>query len=211
VARQYADPCGIARALDRIGERWALLVVRELMLGPKRFTDLKRGLPTASPNVLSQRLDELEEEGIVARKQLPSPYGGYAYDLTERGRELEPVLIALARWGSRAQPVPAGDLSDDALLFALRTTFTGAPVKLDIELVLSLVPYHVVVDGELSITRGTSPNADARIETDGATLRQLVFRKAPLAAARKRGAAKVSGDLRAAARFVKLFSPPRSA
>ena len=211
MSRQYADPCGIARALDRIGERWALLVVRELMLGPKRFTDLKRGLPTASPNVLSQRLDELEAEGLIVRRELSAPYGGFAYELTERGRELEPVLIALARWGSRAQPVPAGDLSDDALLFALRTTFTGANGKLDIELVLSGVAHHVVVDDGLSITRGPSPNADVRIETDGATLRQLVFRKAPLAAARKRGTAKLSGNLRAAARFVKLFSPPRSA
>src|SRR3982751_952232 len=94
--RSYEDPCGIARALDRVGERWALLVVRELMLGPKRFTDLKRGLPTASPNVLSQRLDELEAEGLVARTQLPAPHGGFVYELTERGRGLEPVLIALA-------------------------------------------------------------------------------------------------------------------
>ncbi len=211
MARQYADPCGIARALDRIGERWALLVVRELMLGPKRFTDLKRGLPTASPNVLSQRLDELEEEGVIARTALPAPYGGFVYELTDRGRDLEPVLVALARWGSRAQPVPAGDLSDDALLFALRTTFDGSDAKLDIELVLSGVAHHVEVGRSLSITRGASPNADARLETDGTTLRQLVFRKAPLSAARKRGTVKISGSLRAAARFVRLFSPPRSA
>jgi hypothetical protein len=161
--------------------------------------------------VLSQRLDELEAEGVIARRELPAPYGGFVYELTERGRDLEPVLIALARWGSRAQPVPAGDLSDDALLFALRTTFDGSDDKLDIELVLSGVVHHVVAHRGLSITRGTSPKPDARIETDGGTLRQLVFRKAPLAAARKRGTVKVSGNLRAAACFVKLFSPPRSA
>src|SRR5436305_8974178 len=97
--RTYGDRCGIARALDRVGERWALLVVRELLLGPKRFGDLRAGLPGASPNVLSQRLRELEDAGVVRRRRLPPPAGVRVYELTEWGRELEPVVLHLGRWG----------------------------------------------------------------------------------------------------------------
>src|SRR5262245_1354959 len=123
--RSYGDPCGIARALDRVGERWALLIVRELLLGPKRFTDLKLGLPDASPNVLSQRLRELEQSGVVQWRKLPPPASATVYELTAWGRELEPVVRALARWGSQALPVPRGALSVDALMIALETTFDG--------------------------------------------------------------------------------------
>src|SRR5512132_494521 len=98
--RTYGDRCGVARALDVVGERWALLVVRELMLGPKRFTDLRGGLPNLSSEVLAQRLRELEEAGVVRRTTLPPPNAARVYELTARGRELEPVLLALGRWGS---------------------------------------------------------------------------------------------------------------
>src|ERR1700737_4169741 len=99
--RTYDDPCGVARALDRVGERWALLVVRELLFGPKRFTDLSQGLPGMSQNVLSQRLRELEDAAVVRRRRLGPPSSARVYELTQRGAELEPVLQALARWGSR--------------------------------------------------------------------------------------------------------------
>ena len=105
--RTYGDACGIPRALDRVGERWALLIVRELVLGPKRFTDFKTGLPNASPNVLSQRLRELEQDGVVRRRKLPPPAAARVYELTEWGLELEPVLSALGRWGARAPLGPA--------------------------------------------------------------------------------------------------------
>src|ERR1022692_4710114 len=122
--RNYGDPCGVARALDLVGERWALLVVRELVLGPKRFTDLRAGLPNLSPDVLSQRLRELEQAGIVHRHKLPPPAGSRVYELTDWGRELEPVVIALGRWGSRAPFPPArAQLGIDSVLLALRTLF----------------------------------------------------------------------------------------
>src|SRR6187401_1310870 len=105
--RTYGDRCGVARALDLVGERWALLVVRELLLGPKRFTDLRAGLPGLSPDVLSQRLRELEQAGILARRTLPPPAASQVYELTDRGHELRPVVLALGRWGSRA-PFPSG-------------------------------------------------------------------------------------------------------
>src|SRR3954447_23862520 len=104
--RTYGDRCGIARALDAVGERWALLVVRELLLGPKRFTDLRAGLPGASPNVLAQRLRELEAAGVVERQTLPPPAAAQVYALTARGAALEPVILALGRWGAEAALPP---------------------------------------------------------------------------------------------------------
>src|SRR3954470_8923188 len=98
--RSDGDGCAIARGLDLVGERWALLIVRELLLGPKRFTDLKRGLPNASPNVLSERLRELEQSGIIKRGKLPPPVGSQVYELTDWGRELEVIVVSLGRWAS---------------------------------------------------------------------------------------------------------------
>src|SRR3954454_24413170 len=106
--RTYDDGCAAAHALDLVGERWALLVVRELVLGPKRFTDLRAGLPNASPNVLSQRLRELEESGVIARRQLPPPAGSTVYELTDWGRGLEPIVTALGDWAVASDGFPTG-------------------------------------------------------------------------------------------------------
>src|ERR671915_410189 len=103
--RTYDDGCAAAHALDLIGERWALLVVRELLLGPKRFTDLRAGLPKVSPDVLAQRLRELEAAGVLLRRRLEPPAASQVYQLTEWGRGLEPVVLGLGRWGSRS-PFP---------------------------------------------------------------------------------------------------------
>src|SRR3954469_17730003 len=120
--RTYGDACGIARALDVIGDRWALLVIRNLVLGGKRFTDLRDGLPRVSPDVLSQRLRELEDAGLVTRRRLPPPAAAQGYELTARGQALEPVLLELGRWGSAA-PFPEGDITfgPDAVMLALKT------------------------------------------------------------------------------------------
>ena len=128
--RSYEDACGAARALDLIGERWALLVVRELLLGPKRFTDLRSGLPGISPNVLTQRLTELEEDGIIARRKLPPPAGSWVYELTQWGIELGPIVMDLGRWGARS-PVLGHHtgLSPDAMAISLRTMFDAAASK----------------------------------------------------------------------------------
>src|SRR5215218_8341047 len=106
--RDYFDGCGAAHALDLIGERWALLVVRELVLGPKRFTDLRAGLPGISPNVLTQRLEELESGGILRRRKLPPPAAAWVYELTDWGLELERVIMALGRWGARSPSLMQG-------------------------------------------------------------------------------------------------------
>src|SRR2546428_12730249 len=110
-SRNYGDGCAMAHGLSLIGERWALLVVRELMLGPKRFTDLRAGLPAISPNVLTERLEELERTAIVRRHKLPAPAAAWGYELTDWGVQLEPVIMALGRWASRSAFLPQAGLN----------------------------------------------------------------------------------------------------
>jgi DNA-binding HxlR family transcriptional regulator len=148
--RTYGDRCGIARALDAVGDRWALLVVRELLLGPKRFTDLRAGLPRVSPDVLAQRLRELEDVGVVRRDHLPPPAASHVYELTDRGRELKPVILELGRWGSR-EPANDGPLGPDAAVIALMTMFTG-----ELE-----GTYELRLDGQVFTLRAADGRLDA--------------------------------------------------
>src|SRR3954467_1370668 len=129
VKRTYGDRCGIARALDVVGDRWALLVVRELLLGPKRFTDLRAGLPNLGPDILSQRLRDLEEAGVLTRGTLPPPAASQVYGLTGRGEELESVILGLGRWGSREEFPPDSELGPDAAVLALKTMFNPARAR----------------------------------------------------------------------------------
>jgi DNA-binding HxlR family transcriptional regulator len=105
--KRYDQYCPVCHALGLVGERWALLVVRELLKGPKRYTDLLEGLPGVGTNILAARLRELEGGGIVRKRKLPPPAASTVYELTEYGRELEEPLYALARWGARSLPPPA--------------------------------------------------------------------------------------------------------
>jgi DNA-binding HxlR family transcriptional regulator len=205
--RTYGDRCGVARALDIVGERWALLVVRELLLGPKRFTDLRAGLPAVSSDILAQRLRELEEAGVLQRGTLPPPAGSRIYELTERGRALEPVVLALGRWGSE-EPVPPGEpgMSEDALVIALKTMFDPAAADgLDkrYELRLNEQPFRLdVAGGRLEAARGPNDRADATIEADVGTLATVLWHGgAP-------GDLVTTGDARAVKRFLRLFRPP---
>jgi DNA-binding HxlR family transcriptional regulator len=213
--RSYDDPCGIARGLDVIGERWALLVVRELLFGPKRFTDLHHGLPTASQNVLSQRLRELEESGVVRRRRLGPPAAAWVYELTDWGHDLEPVLFHLARWGSRGAMTTGNDLGSDALMFALKTSFDPEAAKglrATYEIRLGADRFRAAVaDGRLELTRGDAEDPDAVLDTDARTLRELVFIGRSLIEAVREGAVKLDGDQTAVARFVTLFPRPTPA
>jgi DNA-binding HxlR family transcriptional regulator len=208
--RTYGDPCGIARALDVVGERWALLVVRELLLGPKRFTDLRAGLPNLSPDVLSQRLRELEANGIVRRATLPPPAGSKVYELTERGRELEPVVLTLGRWGSSAPfPDDPKEIGVDSTILALKTMLdpaAAAGLDLEVELRLREQLFAVrVVDGGIEIARGSAEHPDAVLSTSPGTLSALLWEGLHLRQAERSGAAEVEGDRPALARFLRLF------
>ncbi len=213
--RTYGDSCGIARGLDLAGERWALLVVRELLLGPKRFTDLREGLPNVSPDVLAQRLRELERSGIVRRRKLPPPASARVYELTERGAELEPVLHALGRWGSGV-PLPdePAQLSPDALAVALKTMFDPiAAADRDgvYELQFGEHAFTVRVDaGALHLARNGGPAPETRlsIDTDTGTLAQLLWHGGSIGAAIDAGALKLDGSRLELARFLKMFAAP---
>src|SRR4030081_1271121 len=123
--RSYGQLWGFARAVELVGERWALLVVRDLVLGPKRFTDLRRGLPRIPTNILSVRLKELEDSGIVRRRVLPRPASGVVYELTEYGQDLDDIVLRLGLWGARSlgDPRPEEIVTTDSLILALRATF----------------------------------------------------------------------------------------
>jgi DNA-binding HxlR family transcriptional regulator len=211
--RTYGDQCGVARALDVVGERWALLVVRELLLGPKRFTDLRTGLPHLSADVLSQRLRELERAGVVRRRKLPPPAGSRVYELTEWGRDLEPVVLDLGRWGSRA-PFPPGDaeIGADSFVIALMTLFDagGADgLSASYELRLGEDRFHATVaNGRFAVARGSADQPDAVIEGDPGTLSAVLWQDHSLTEALRSGDVKIEGTRPAVRRFLGLFPPP---
>lgn len=206
----YDDGCAAAHALDLVGERWALLVVRELLLGPKRFTDLRSGVPGASANLLSQRLRELEALGIVRRRALGPPFGANVYELTEWGLGLEPVLAALGRWGVQSPAMPHGaSVGTDTLILALRTMFDAAAardVSVNFELQLGLDRLRgSTAGGELLLERGGAENPDVVISTQATTLAQIVFHGRSLADAIDRGDVRVDGDRRCFERFLAVY------
>jgi DNA-binding HxlR family transcriptional regulator len=212
--RHYFDGCAAAHALDLVGERWALLVARELILGPKRFTDLRAGITHASPNVLAQRLRELEEAGIVRRRKLPPPASTQVYELTEWGLELEPVLQALGRFGSRSPSMPReGDTGTDTLILAMRTMFDAelaADVEASFQLDLGGEPFRVrVAGGELHAERGTAEDPDATIAVAKASdLGAVIFGGRPLADALDSGDVRIEGDRKAVERLIGVFPLP---
>jgi DNA-binding HxlR family transcriptional regulator len=215
--RTYGDGCAIARALDLVGERWALLVVRELLLGPKRYTDLRRGLPNASPNVLSERLRELERAGVVRRHKLPPPAASRVYELTDWGLELEPLVISLGRWAARS-PTPPGDApiaSVDSVILALRSLFDSAAaqgLRASYELQLGEDRFRIeVADDEFHAARGGAHQPDATIATDPDTLNAVLWAGRPLDDAQRSGSMTIDGDKAAVERFVGLFPMPEPA
>jgi len=215
-SRRYDDPCGIARALDVIGDRWALLVVRELVFGPKRFLQLRAGLGAISPNVLSQRLRDLEAAGVVRHEELAPPASVTVYELTERGHALEPVLLALGRWGSQEPITTSRGLTTGALLVALKTAFdpsaAAAERKVSYELDINGYWFTVIVSGSgVAISRGRSDHPSATFRCDVATMRAVAFGREPIGAAERAGRLVVTGDRDLAERFTRMFPVPPAA
>ena len=204
--RTYGDRCGIARALDVVGERWALLVVRELLLGPQRFSDLRRALPRASSNMVADRLRELEGHGVVGRRTLPPPAGSTVYELTPWGRELEPVVLALGGWGIRA-PQPPGQptLSATSVLLFLRggaqVDPAAPPAAYRFELGGTVWTVRSQ-DGEVQVEPGEPAAPEATVRIDPSTLNDVLADPSSLDAAVADGRAEVGGDVRALRRLL---------
>ncbi len=205
--RSYGDGCGIARALDVVGERWALLVVRELLLGPQRFSDLGYALPNASSNLISDRLRELEDRAVVRRRKLPPPANAWVYELTGWGRDLEPIVLALGDWGIRAPlpPAPRTLSATSALLF-LRTVAHADPSAAATVCRVELDERVWTVEtgaGQLLVQPGEpTSSADVSVQTDPGTLVALIEDSHALDAALADGSVLVTGDTSALRRLL---------
>jgi DNA-binding HxlR family transcriptional regulator len=212
IRRKYDQGCGTAHALDLVGDRWSLLVVRGLVFGPKRFTDLRRDLPGIGPNVLSQRLKELEEAGVLRRRTLPPPAASTVYELTEWGAELEDILVRLGRWGARSPEMPReAETRPEWLMLGMRAIYDP-----DDEPVPALYELHFgdevfwagVDDGSLEVGRGEATDPDVVVTTDLNSMAMLMRGELTPAAALASGAVRLEGDPAAFERFPSLFSFP---
>jgi DNA-binding HxlR family transcriptional regulator len=211
--RHYEDACAAAHALDLVGERWALLVMRELMLGPKRFGDLRESLPGISANVLTQRLEGLEAAGILVRRKLPPPASAQVYELTEWGYESEPIFQALGRWAARS-PVhdPTLPFSTASFLLSLRTMLdseraSGMDARIGFRLGEETFLAHLA-GGRIGIGRSALDGADLIFTGTPPVLAGAIYGGQPLEALEQAGALQIEGDRALARRFVGLFPLP---
>jgi DNA-binding HxlR family transcriptional regulator len=206
VDRSYGEACPVAQALDVVGDRWALLVVRELRLGPRRYSDLQAALPGAGPNVLTRRLRDLEAGGVLRRRTLPPPAPAVVYELTEWGADLEPVFRALARWGVRS-PVPRqGRLTADSMMLGLRTFFSSdgiEPWTARYEFRIDRNVFRLrVVDGRLEdLARGEADRPDIVVAGSQAAVQSVLEGKS------MDDALSVTGDREALDRLVAATHP----
>ena len=208
--KRFDQYCPVAHALELVGERWALLIVRELLDGPKRYTDLAAGLPGIGTNILAGRLRDLEEAGVIQKRQLPPPAAAKVYELTPYGEELREPLYALGRWGARSlgPPRPEDHMPPGWLVNAVRATCRGG--------CLPGRSFAIRVDGdavtarfegeELLVEPGAAADADTVIETDPATLFCIASGQTPIREAIRSKAVKVTGDRTDAEGFLSLFS-----
>jgi len=211
--RSYGKYCGIAHALEIVGERWALVLVSDLIRGPKRFTDLQRGQPRIPSNVLSSRLKELEDAGVVQRRVLPRPATGVGYELTEYGRELEDIVLRLGLWGAQSMPKPRPDdiATVDTVFLALLSTFRAEAargLRVGYELRLGEIVVHARVDdGRLEVDEGPLAGPDLVIETDMSLHSLLTGDLDPLEALES-GVVNITGKRDLFERFVEIFHIP---
>jgi DNA-binding HxlR family transcriptional regulator/putative sterol carrier protein len=212
-ARSYGQYCGVARALELVGERWTLLIVRDLLVGPRRFTDLRHGLPRIPTNVLSERLKELEHAGIVQRRMLPRPAASVVYELTEYGSQLDDVLMRFGVWGAQSlgQPRPGEIMTADSMVMALRSTFVPAAahgLQVSFELHLGEIIIHARIDGpSITVAEGPLAGADLIIEA-GPAVKDLMTGDVNPGEAIASGSVRLAGNEALLARFVELFHIP---
>ncbi|MEN3539024.1 winged helix-turn-helix transcriptional regulator [Microbispora sp. ZYX-F-249] len=210
--REYGQFCGLARAMEMVGERWTLLIVRNLLSGPQRYTDLRKGLSAIPTNILSARLKQLEEAGLVVRRALPHPERAVVYELTGYGRELEPALVALGRWGARTMttPRPGEAITPESVAMAFRTTFRpeaarGTTVGYEVRMGDFTLRLQVT-DGALTVGVGPHPAPDLVVERRGDQgVHALMTGAKTPAQALADGSVGVEGDPALLHRFVEMF------
>jgi DNA-binding HxlR family transcriptional regulator len=211
--RRYDDACGTALALEFIGERWSLLIMRELVFGPRRFGEIRSNLPGISANVLTQRLESLEEADIVLRRRLPPPASVQVYDLTAWGRDAAPLMRDLGRWAARSPR------HDPRLFMSAASAMMSLQALADRPRAAALAlsaAFHfpgedfvaTVAGGEIQVRRGTAQAPDLAFTGDTMALRRTIYGKAPLVRDGAGGTLAVAGDLALARRFVDLFALP---
>lgn len=209
----YGQYCGLARAAEMIGERWGLLILRDLLVSPKTVAQLRWGLPRISDDVLAMRLREMEFSGVVRRQDPSLEPDGAVYELTEYGRSVEDALLTLSRWGamSLATPRPEDILTEDSLVMALRSTFhaeAALDVTVSFELQVAEIVVHAVVDhGDLMANPGPLADADVVIHS-GSVLKGLLAGEVTVADAIATGQLVVSGDTALLPTFLELFHLP---
>ena len=205
--RRYDDACGTAHALELIGDRWTLLVLRELMLGPRRFSELRADLPGISANTLTQRLAELEERGLARRKRLPPPASVQVYEATKWGLEVEPIVQSLGRWAARSPGHdPTLPLSGVSLMLSFGTMFDSDKAKkFDARIGFRLGPDSYLArirKGRFKVVRGEAGAGDALFTASPTAIAAVVYGGAPI------DSLLVEGDRQLAERFVRLFPLP---
>src|SRR5690242_10946879 len=197
--RSYEDACGAAHALDLLGERWALLVMRELLLGPKRFGDLRADLPGISANVLTQRLEGLEAAGVLMRRKLPPPASVQVYELTPWGYESEPIFQALGRWATRSPTHdPSLPLSAVSLMLSFRTMFAparaeGLDARIGFRIGAETFLVHIA-DGRLEAMRGEFEHANVVFTGPVSAIAAAIYGGVPLDALAASGELTIEGD-----------------
>lgn len=212
-ARTYGQFCGLARALELVGERWALLIVRDLLVGPRRFTDLRQGLPRIPTNVLSDRLKELEQAGVVRRRVLPRPAASVVYELTDYGSQLDDVVMRLGLWGAQSlgEPGPDEIITPDSMTMALRSTFRPEAARglhVRYELRLGPIVLHArIVDGKLAVGEGPLADADLVIDA-GPGIKAVFAGDVTPRQAIDSGILRVTGDPALLDRFAEVFHIP---
>ena len=215
-SRRYHDACGAAHGLDLVGERWALLVIRELMMGPRRFSDLRKDLCGLSANVLTQRLEGLEASGVVRRRKLPPPASVQVYELTDWGYEIEPVFMVLGRWAARSpQHDPTLPISAVSIMQSFKTMFDagraqGAAMRLGFALDEDRMVVSVA-DGVIDALRGEVEGCDVVVRAAPPIVAAAVYGKVPPAALEGEGAMSIEGDRAIFARFIDFFHLPEKA